>query len=41
MTNLLNLVGLDSYVQMVTKGVIILFALTIDLTGKNKRIKRK
>ncbi len=41
LTNLLNLVGLDSYVQMVTKGVIILFALTIDLTGKNKRIKRK
>ena len=41
LTNLLNLVGLDSYVQMVTKGVIILFALTIDLSGKNKRIKRK
>lgn len=41
LTNLLNLVGLDSYVQMVTKGGIILLALAIDLSGKNKRIKRK
>lgn len=41
LTNLLNLVGLDSYIQMVTKGLIILGALTIDLTNKNKRIKRK
>ncbi|MCI8466046.1 MAG: ABC transporter permease [Lachnospiraceae bacterium] len=41
LTNLLNLTGLDSYVQMVTKGMIILVALTIDLSGKNKRIKRK
>lgn len=41
LTNLLNLVGLDSYVQMVTKGGIILLALAIDLSGKNKRIKKK
>lgn len=41
LTNLLNLVGLDSYIQMVTKGVIIIGALTIDLTSKNKRIKKK
>ena len=41
LTNLLNLVGLDSYIQMVTKGVIIIVALTIDLGSKNKRIKRK
>ncbi len=41
LTNLLNLVGLDSYIQMVTKGVIIIGALAIDLTSKNKRIKKK
>lgn len=41
LTNLLNLIGLDSYVQMVTKGGIILLALAIDLSGKNKRIRRK
>ena len=41
LTNLLNLAGLDSYIQMVTKGAIIIGALVIDLSGKNKRIKRK
>lgn len=41
LTNLLNLVGLDSYIQMVTKGIIIIGALAIDLTSKNKRIKTK
>lgn len=41
LTNLLNLVGLDSYIQMVTKGAIIIGALAIDLSSKNKRIKRK
>ena len=41
LTNLLNLVRLDSYIQMVTKGVIIIGALAIDLTSKNKRIKKK
>lgn len=41
LTNILNLLGLGSYFQMVTKGLIILFALSIDMFGKNKRIKRK
>ena len=41
LTNLLNLVGLDSYIQMVTKGAIIIGALAVDLSGKNKKIKRK
>lgn len=41
LTNLLNLLGLGSYFQMVTKGIIILLALSIDMLGKNKIIKRK
>ncbi len=41
LSNLLNLLGLGSYFQMVTKGFIILLALSIDMMGKNKRIKRK
>ncbi|MDD2957347.1 MAG: ABC transporter permease [Lachnospiraceae bacterium] len=39
--NWLNLIGLGSYFQMVTKGCIILMALSIDMLGKNKRIKKK
>ncbi len=41
LSNWLNLIGLGSYFQMVTKGCIILLALSIDMIGKNKRIKRK
>lgn len=41
LTNLLNLCGLDAYFQMVTKGVIILGALAIDLKTKSNRKKRK
>lgn len=41
LTNLLNLYGLDSYFQMVTKGVIIIGALAIDLRTKSGRKKRK
>ena len=41
LSNWLNLIGLGSYFQMVTKGFIILLALSIDMLGKNKRIKRK
>lgn len=41
LTNLLNLCGLDAYFQMVTKGVIILGALAIDLRTKSGRKKRK
>lgn len=41
LTNILNLVGLSSYVQQVTKGVIIILALTFDTLSKNKKIKTK
>lgn len=39
--NFLNLIGLGSYFQMVTKGVIILVALSIDILGKNKMLRSK
>ncbi len=41
LTNILNLVGLGSYYQQVTKGVIIILALTFDTLSKNKKIKRR
>lgn len=38
--NILNLVGVQSYIQMVVKGVIIVLALAVDLQGKNKKIRK-
>ena len=39
LSNLLNLLGFDSYFQMVTKGVIIILALILDNVLKNRKLK--
>lgn len=38
-SNILNLEGVQSYVQQIVKGGIILFAVGIDLVNKNRQIK--
>ena len=38
--NILNLTGVQSYVQQFVKGAIIVAAVAIDLTSKNRRIKK-
>lgn len=40
-SNILNLAGVQSYVQMVVKGLIIILALSIDMASKNRKIKLK
>ena len=40
-SNILNLTGVQSYIQNVVKGLIIIGAVTIDLLGKNRRIRKK
>lgn len=41
LSNLLNLLGFDSYFQMVTKGVIIILALILDNALKSRKVKAK
>lgn len=40
-SNILNLVGVQSYIQMVVKGVIIIAAIAFDLKGKNMKVSQK
>ena len=39
-SNILNLAGVQSYVQQIVKGVIIIAAVGFDLLGKHRRIKK-
>lgn len=39
-SNILNLMGVQSYVQQVVKGLIIVLAVGFDLMGKAKRVKK-
>lgn len=39
-TNILNLTGVQSYVQQIVKGIIIIVAVSFDLMGKARKIKR-
>lgn len=39
-SNILNLVGVQSYVQQVIKGLIIIIAVSFDLLGKAKKIRK-
>ena len=41
LNNIMNLVGIQSYMQQVVKGVIIAFAVIYDIKSKNKRESRK
>ena len=38
-SNILNLMGVQSYVQQVVKGLIILAAVSVDLLSKSKRVR--
>ena len=40
-SNILNLTGVQSYVQNVVKGLIIIGAVAMDLISKNRRIRKK
>lgn len=40
LSNLLNLLGFSSYFQQVTKGIIIIAALTFDMAAKNRKVKK-
>lgn len=39
-SNILNLVGVQSYVQQIVKGVIIIVAVGFDLMGKARKVKK-
>jgi inositol transport system permease protein len=41
LNNIMNLIGINSYVQQIVKGVIIALAVIMDLQAKNKRAKPK
>ena len=38
LNNIMNLVGVDSYVQMIVKGFIIIMAVLVDSLSKKQRI---
>nr|WP_162990918.1 ABC transporter permease [Maliibacterium massiliense] len=38
--NILNLVGVQSYVQQIVKGIIIIVAVSFDLMGKARKVRR-
>lgn len=40
LNNIMNLTGVDSYVQQITKGAIIAMAVIYDIRSKNSRIRR-
>lgn len=40
LNNIMNLTGVDSYVQQITKGVIIALAVIYDINTKNRRTRR-
>lgn len=40
LNNIMNLTGVDSYVQQITKGIIIALAVIYDINSKNKKTKR-
>lgn len=41
LSNIMNLIGIGSYVQQIVKGVIIILAVAYDIYSKNKRDTRK
>ncbi len=41
LNNIMNLMGIDSYLQMIIKGAIIIFAVLIDVLSKTQKIKVK
>ncbi|GHU48683.1 ribose ABC transporter permease [Spirochaetia bacterium] len=41
LNNIMNLIGVNSYVQQIVKGIIIALAVIMDIQAKNKRIKPK
>jgi inositol transport system permease protein len=41
LNNIMNLIGVNSYVQQIVKGVIIALAVIMDLQAKNKRARPK
>lgn len=41
LNNIMNLVGVESYIQQITKGAIIALAVIYDIKSKNKRVKIK
>lgn len=41
LNNIMNLMGIDSYLQMIIKGAIIIFAVLIDVLSKTRKIKVK
>jgi inositol transport system permease protein len=41
LNNIMNLIGVNSYVQQIVKGVIIALAVIMDIQAKNKRAKPK
>lgn len=41
LNNIMNLLGVNSYVQQIVKGVIIALAVVFDIAAKNKRTKPK
>ena len=40
LNNIMNLTGVDSYIQQITKGVIIALAVIYDIKSKNKRTRK-
>ena len=40
LNNIMNLTGVDSYVQQITKGVIIALAVIYDINSKNRKTRR-
>ena len=41
LNNIMNLMGIDSYLQMIIKGAIIIFAVLIDVLSKTQKVKVK
>jgi inositol transport system permease protein len=39
LNNIMNLLGVDSYIQQILKGVIIATAVVVDINTKAKRVK--
>lgn len=40
LNNIMNLTGVDSYVQQIVKGAIIAFAVVLDIRSKNKKTRK-
>jgi len=40
LNNIMNLMGVDSYVQQIVKGIIIALAVVADIRSKNKKTQK-